>query len=131
MDSRAFMRRLFEPAIRRAGIVGATWHTLRHTAASRRALNGVDLYRIKEILGHRDIATTQRYAHLTPGFLRDAVNRGSLFALSKDSQTKAGEIQTKEGTGSNRPTDTKSFAQPLDMMVRLTGFEPVALSSGG
>ncbi len=64
MDSRAF-----EPALRRAGIVGVKWHALRHTAASRRALAGVDLYSIKEILGHRNIATTQRYAHLTPGFL--------------------------------------------------------------
>ena len=39
---------------------------------------GVDLVSVKEILGHRDIQTTLRYAHLSPGHLRDAVNRGSL-----------------------------------------------------
>ena len=44
MDSRAF-----EPALRRAGIVGVKWHALRHTAASRRALAGVDLYSIKDL----------------------------------------------------------------------------------
>ena len=37
---------------------------------------GVDLVVVKEILGHRDIQTTLRYAHLAPGHLQDAVNRG-------------------------------------------------------
>jgi integrase len=78
MDSRAFLRRSFEPGLRKAGIVGVCWHSLRHTAASRRVMAGVDLVSVKEILGHRDIQTTLRYAHLAPGHLRDAVNRGSL-----------------------------------------------------
>ena len=62
-----------------AGIQGACWHTLRHTAASRRIMAGVDLVAVKEILGHRDIVTTLRYSHLSPGHLRDAINRGSLI----------------------------------------------------
>ncbi len=62
MDSRAFLRRSFEPGLRKAGIAGACWHTLRHTAASRRVMAGVDLVSVKEILGHRDIGTTLRYA---------------------------------------------------------------------
>ena len=78
MDSRAFLRRSFEPGLRKAGIAGVCWHTLRHTAASRRVMAGVDLVAVKEILGHRDIETTLRYAHLAPGHLRDAMNRGSL-----------------------------------------------------
>ena len=40
---------------------------------------GVDLVAVKEILGHRDIQTTLRYSHLSPGHLREAVNRGSLI----------------------------------------------------
>ena len=79
MDSRAFLRRSFEPGLRQAGITGAYWHSLRHTAASRRIMAGVDLVSVKEILGHRDIQTTLRYAHLAPAHLRDAVNRGSLL----------------------------------------------------
>jgi hypothetical protein len=39
---------------------------------------GVDLCSVREILGHRDIQTTMRYAHLAPGHLQEAVNRGSL-----------------------------------------------------
>ena len=56
--------------------MGASWHTLRHTAASRRVMAGVDLVAVKEMLGHRDIETTMRYSHLSPGHLHEAVNRG-------------------------------------------------------
>ncbi len=74
----SFVNHVFKPALRQAGIEGGCWHTLRHTAASRRIMAGVDLVAVKEILGHRDIQTTLRYAHLAPGHLRDAVNKGSL-----------------------------------------------------
>lgn len=39
MDSRAFLRRAFKPGLRRA-ISSTCWHTLRHTAASRRIMAG-------------------------------------------------------------------------------------------
>lgn len=51
-------------AFQRAGIEGAKAHTLRHTHASRMIQNGLNLYEIKEVLGHSDIKTTMRYAHL-------------------------------------------------------------------
>lgn len=41
-------------------------HTLRHTCASRLVQGGMDLYRVKEWLGHSSITVTQRYAHLSP-----------------------------------------------------------------
>lgn len=51
-------------AIARAGLKGVTIHTLRHTAASRMIQNGMNLYEVKEILGHTQIETTMIYAHL-------------------------------------------------------------------
>jgi integrase len=50
-------------ALRRAGISGVTWHTLRHTFASRLTVNGIDLVTVKDLLGHAEIKTTLRYAH--------------------------------------------------------------------
>lgn len=40
------------------------FHTCRHTYGSWMAQNGVPLYTIKELMGHHNIKTTQRYAHL-------------------------------------------------------------------
>ena len=38
----------------------------------------VDLVSVKDVLGHHDIQTTLRYAHLVPEHLQEAVHRGSL-----------------------------------------------------
>lgn len=108
MDSRAFLRRAFEPGLRRAGITGASWHTLRHTAASRRVMAGVDLVSVKEILGHRNIQTTMRYSHLDPRHLRDAVNLGSLR-----------ETVTKTVTAEQNTYEAS--VEPTDYMVRPDG----------
>jgi len=35
---------------------------------------GVDLYIVKELAGHKDITTTQRYAHLNPERLKQEVS---------------------------------------------------------
>ena len=47
---------------------GRGWHLFRHTFASRAAQAGVSLYKLAQWLGHSDIRTTQRYAHLQVGF---------------------------------------------------------------
>jgi len=57
---------IFKRAVKRAGIKGITLHTLRHTCASRLVQAGMDLYRVKEWLGHSSIVVTERYAHLAP-----------------------------------------------------------------
>lgn len=51
------------------------FHDLRHTYASFLASSGeVDIYTLKELLGHKSLDMTQRYAHLINGSLRKAVN---------------------------------------------------------
>ncbi len=50
-----------------------SFHSCRHTCASRLAMAGVSLYVIKEILGHHTITTTERYAHLSPSTQRNAL----------------------------------------------------------
>lgn len=53
-------------AAKRAGIDGCTFHTLRHTTASRLIQAGMSLYEVGQVLGHADVKTTAIYAHLVP-----------------------------------------------------------------
>jgi integrase len=48
-------------------------HMLRHTTASRLVQRGVDIYVVKEIMGHKDIKTTMQYAKLNNKTLMDAM----------------------------------------------------------
>ena len=60
---------------KKAGIPTTRFHDLRHTYASYLASSGkVDIYTLKELLGHSTIEMTQRYAHLINGALRKAAN---------------------------------------------------------
>jgi integrase len=52
-----------ELACKKAGISGVTWHTLRHTFASRLLERGVDIMTVKELLGHSTVTVTMRYTH--------------------------------------------------------------------
>lgn len=100
-NAQSFVNHVFTPALKKLGIQGACWHTLRHTAASRRIMAGVDLVSVKEILGHRDIQTTLRYSHLSPGHLREAVNRGTLIGtVTKTVTTQKHNEPTPIGAGS-------------------------------
>lgn len=49
------------------------FHSLRHSFASNLVQRGVNLYVVKELLGHEDIKTTQIYSHLTQISLSNAV----------------------------------------------------------
>jgi integrase len=54
---------------------GYTWHCNRHTFASRLVMAGVDLRSIQALGGWRTLAMVQRYSHLAPDHLQEAVER--------------------------------------------------------
>jgi site-specific recombinase XerD len=78
-----------------AGIVGFTWHYLRHPFASRLVMAGVGLRTVQKLMGHKTIAMTCRYAHLAPQHQSDVVNRldGWGRKRSTDTKTETGEAR--------------------------------------
>ena len=65
------------------------FHTLRHTFASWLVEQGIDLYTVKELMGHGTLAMTERYSHLDPEKLQRAV------------KTLEEGIRAKQGNGEN------------------------------
>lgn len=65
----------FERAVRRAEIEDFSFHDLRHTFASYMMMNGAELLTVSQILGHKTINMTMRYAHLSPSYQRQAMNK--------------------------------------------------------
>lgn len=50
------------------------YHTLRHTFASWQVQDGMDLYTLQKLMGHKSFQMVQRYAHLAPENLKKATN---------------------------------------------------------
>ena len=69
------VKKSFRAALNEAGINDFRFHDLRHTFASHLVMNGCDLMTLKELLGHKDISMTMRYAHLSPDHKRLAVKK--------------------------------------------------------
>jgi integrase len=78
----------FRQAAKQAGLVGGTFHTLRHTFASHAVMTGADLPTLAKILGHKTLQMTQRSAHLAPAHLQTATDRAAeaIFAANMPPQ---------------------------------------------
>lgn len=70
------------------------FHTLRHTFASWLAIEGVPLYVISQLLGHRTLEMTKRYAHLCPDVHLQAV--GKLEAMITHQRSSSQRDQAKK-----------------------------------
>ncbi len=64
----------FNAAVKRAGLEDFHFHDLRHTFASQLIMRGGSLKEVQELLGHKTMTMTLRYAHLSQEHIRGAVN---------------------------------------------------------
>ncbi|MDP6527748.1 MAG: site-specific integrase [Candidatus Pacebacteria bacterium] len=111
----------FHTALRKAGISDFRFHDLRHCVASHLVMNGIDLTSVKEILGHKSLAMTMRYAHLAPGHKRKAVHvLDRLMEENKNDVLKKWYVSGTVPEGETRLVCPKS----LENKVRPEGIEP-------
>ncbi|MCP4581090.1 MAG: tyrosine-type recombinase/integrase [candidate division Zixibacteria bacterium] len=70
------MSRRFKTYAKEAGLPDSiTFHSLRHTFCSILVMQGVDMFTIKELMGHSSLKVTERYLHLTTAHKIEAVEK--------------------------------------------------------
>ncbi len=67
------VRKSFDTALKKCGIIHFCFHDLRHTFASQLVMSEVDLKTAQELMGHKSIEMTMRYALLSSSHKKRAV----------------------------------------------------------
>lgn len=92
-----YFSKRFKRACKSAGIDKSIhFHSLRHSFASNLAQKGVNLYTIKELLGHSSITTTEIYSHLNMDSLKEAIETLNQPPPSPKSSPKGRGLFNKE-----------------------------------
>ncbi|SDA21074.1 Site-specific recombinase XerD [Ruminococcus sp. YE71] len=89
--TRRRVQQIVEEMLKRAGLsnLGITTHKLRHTAATLMYQHGgVDTLVLRDVLGHKSIATTEIYTHLVDDNLRKAAESSPLANVQHDKKKK-------------------------------------------
>lgn len=105
------LRRHFDLALNAAGITGFRFHDLRHTFASYFIMKTGNLPALQKILGHATPMMTQRYAHLSSGYLQAEMR--AFNSCIPDAGEVSQEINIK---GHNLGTITKPEALKIPIM---------------
>ncbi len=98
--------------VKQAKLEEVTWHTLRHTFASRLAMSGATEQDIASCLRHSSTALLSRYAHLSPTHLKGVMEKVSAFSqpvpnrpISKESVEKSEKIEGEKVSKSALPIE--------------------------
>lgn len=84
------IKKAWATALKIAGIQNFHFHDLRHTAGSRFAATGAHPTTIKELLGHQQLSTTERYMHAA-----DEAKRAAVAALENFGKENNDEVPTR------------------------------------
>jgi Phage integrase family len=103
-----------------------TFYELRHTTATLLLAAGADLWAVQKMLRYTDAqVTTERYAHLVPGYLQEQIGRLKLTGFASPLLPHAANDEGR----SEAPAQNNQGSQGI-RLERETGFEPATLSSG-
>jgi integrase len=94
-----YFQHAFDRAKKKSDIEDFHFHDLRHTFASYLVMEGVDIMTVKELLGHKTLAMTLRYSHLSPTHKAKAVSvldKGTLFTEGDPGESAPAEKRTKK-----------------------------------
>jgi hypothetical protein len=105
-------------AIEAAKIKDFTWHCLRHAFASRLVMKGVDIRTVQELMGHKTIQMTVRYAHLAPQHTLAAVER-----LCEPVKAEA------EEAAQEAPTETRTSTKASEQVIEQTPIVPQVIAA--
>ena len=117
----------------RAGLQGFRMHDLRHSFASLLINSGRSLYEVQKLLGHTQIITTQRYAHLAPETLLAASNAatqavGEVMGVRTKTVVNEAMVDQAEQSGMEPPAISGALMQ-TDSFVAATTL-PNVLENG-
>jgi len=117
------IKRAWSDALEMAGIQDFRFHDLRHTFASHLVMAGVDLNTVRELMRHKTLTMTLRYAHLAPEHRQAALAKiGAVY-------TRAAGAEIDGRKGHTRDNGEKVAETPRNSLnlVGETGLEPVTL----
>jgi integrase len=123
IDPRNFYRRVYLPKVKETGLEGVTWHTLRHTFASRLAMSGATEGTIAALLRHSSTALVRRYAHLSPSHLLEAVEKVAGFGrIEQPAEPVKSEPETAaKQEGGNGASSREPASDPPVSIPTVTG----------
>lgn len=98
-------------ACKRAGIKDFRIHDIRHTAATRTLRGSGDLAAVQKLLGHSDVKTTMKYAHVRSDDLRRAMEAGTDDSeRRREDHERREKRHTERHTGGEKPKRRKKSA---------------------
>jgi integrase len=98
LDYNNFMSRIFRPAVKKSGLTGVSFHTLRHTAASLLISQGTPITTVSGILGHASTQMTlDVYGHLYEDDAMSYMDRlGERLFAGTDKERTSQKVQDKK-----------------------------------
>ena len=114
----------WENAVTEAKLSGLHCHDLRHSYASWPVERGRTLKEVQDALGHRTVTMTNRYAHVAPEHLREAVGQCSTTCLPTSKPFETASVLAQASARKSCSRLLEHLRSSCCLLVRLAGIEP-------